>query len=72
MVCKRKSQVMTALCILAAMIIFPLNIFGQETFSQSFGVANLINFELEGPAGLYFVEIQAEDGKSARLKVLKE
>jgi hypothetical protein len=31
MVCKRKSQVMTALCILAAMIIFPINLFGQET-----------------------------------------
>jgi hypothetical protein len=31
MVCKKKSQVMTALCILAAMIIFPVNLFGQET-----------------------------------------
>jgi LysM domain len=31
MVCKRKSQVMTVLCILAAMIIFPVNLFGQET-----------------------------------------
>jgi LysM domain len=31
MVCKRKSQVMTALCILAAMIIFPVCLLGQET-----------------------------------------
>jgi hypothetical protein len=29
--CKRKSQVITALCILAAMIIFPVCLFGQET-----------------------------------------
>ncbi|MEJ2657527.1 MAG: LysM peptidoglycan-binding domain-containing protein [Desulfobacterales bacterium] len=31
MVCKRKSQVMTAFCIMAAMIIFPVSLFGQET-----------------------------------------
>jgi hypothetical protein len=31
MVCKRKSQGMTVLCILAALIIFPVCLFGQET-----------------------------------------
>ena len=31
MVCKRKSQVIVVLCILAAMIIFPTCLFGQET-----------------------------------------
>jgi hypothetical protein len=31
MVCKRKSQVIMVLCILAAMIIFPACLFGQET-----------------------------------------
>lgn len=31
MVFRRKSQVMTVFCILAAMLIFPFNLFGQET-----------------------------------------
>jgi hypothetical protein len=47
------------------------NSLGQLVKQQQYNHQNLIALDLEGAAGIYFVEIQAKNGASSRLKVTK-
>lgn len=47
------------------------NQLGQNMVKKSFRHSNLLQLDLPGEAGVYFIEVRA-DGKNARLKVLKE
>ena len=48
------------------------NIFGQAVFQKEFENTSLLSFEINGPAGLYFAQIQIANNNSTTLKVLKE
>ena len=47
------------------------NALGQEVMRQSFNGSNILQLNVPGEVGIYFIEINA-DGKRATLKVLKE
>ena len=48
------------------------NIFGQAVFQKEFENTSSLNFEIKGPSGLYFAQIQIANNNSTTLKVLKE
>jgi hypothetical protein len=45
---------------------------GQIVISESFGTTNEINLNIEGAPGMYILEISTEEGKSARMNLIKE
>ena len=45
---------------------------GQVVSIAEFNLASIFSFEVEGPTGLYIVEIHTPDGKKAILKVVKQ
>jgi hypothetical protein len=48
------------------------NALGQIIINESFGSTGEINIEIEGTPGMYILEINTEEGKSARVNVIKE
>jgi len=48
------------------------NIAGQATLTKEFRETNLLQFKIEGPVGIYFIEIKTKEGRSAKLKILKQ
>ena len=48
------------------------NIMGQTLSSQTYNNQRQIGLMLEGPAGMYLISIQNEQGESTTLKVVKE
>lgn len=48
------------------------NTLGQVVSHKSFGVSDEIQLNLEESLGLYILEVQSEDGKIARIVVIKE
>ncbi len=47
------------------------SLIGQTVFKRNFGTTEQLNFEIEGPSGVYVVEVQTKEGKTATLKVIK-
>ncbi|MFC1731133.1 T9SS type A sorting domain-containing protein, partial [candidate division KSB1 bacterium] len=47
------------------------NILGQEVLSKQFNETTIINLEINGPPGLYFIEIITTTGISEQFKVVK-
>ncbi|MFC2100266.1 T9SS type A sorting domain-containing protein [Bacteroidota bacterium] len=48
------------------------NIVGEIILSEKYNTTNVINLEIKGSSGLYFVEVITPVGKSVMYKVLKE
>ena len=48
------------------------NLGGQVVSIDEFNLARTFSFEIEGPEGLYIVEIRTADGKKAILKLIKQ
>ncbi|MDX2362175.1 MAG: T9SS type A sorting domain-containing protein [Crocinitomicaceae bacterium] len=49
-----------------------LNVLGQIISEDSFESSNEIDLKIEGIAGMYILEINTEDGKTARINVIKK
>jgi predicted outer membrane repeat protein len=49
-----------------------INALGQVVMTKSFGAADEIQLNVEESSGLYILEVQSEDGKIARMVVIKE
>jgi predicted outer membrane repeat protein len=49
-----------------------INALGQVVMTKSFGAADEIQLNIEESSGLYILEVQSEDGKIARIVVIKE
>jgi photosystem II stability/assembly factor-like uncharacterized protein len=47
------------------------NLLGQTISNKEFLNANILNFEVKGSNGFYFVIIESSDGKKATIKVIK-
>ncbi len=47
------------------------NVIGQAVYTKNYTTGNQINFELEGAAGIYFIEVVDQDNLT-QLKVIKE
>ena len=45
---------------------------GQIVINESFGSTSEINLNIEESSGIYILEIKTEEGKTARVNVLKE
>ncbi len=48
------------------------NTLGQVVLTRSYKAANLLHFEIKGALGVYFIEVQTSEDKSAILRVFKE
>ncbi len=48
-----------------------LNMMGQTVSMINFSNENKLNLQIDGPAGMYFVNLQTEDGRTTTVRVLK-
>lgn len=45
---------------------------GQVVINESFETADKFNVYIEGTTGMYFLEINTEEGKTVRLNIIKK
>ena len=48
------------------------NALGELVINESFGTTDEVNLNIEGTPGMYILEIKTEDGKTARVNVVKD
>jgi hypothetical protein len=48
------------------------NNLGQVIFAQQFESTDIINLEIDAPAGIYFLQIETTEGETKTLKILKK
>ena len=48
------------------------NNLGQVILTQQFESTNIINVEIDAPTGIYFLQIETDNGETKTIKVLKE
>lgn len=53
-------------------IITLTNSLGQVVFSKRFGTTDFINLDIDTPKGIYFLQLQTEDGNVITKKIVKE
>jgi hypothetical protein len=47
------------------------NAFGQVILTKNYQSTNHINFDLDAPRGIYFLQLETSDGETRTIKVLK-